>query len=65
MTERPEYYERGPDGATWPGTLKGLLAAMNDTALESVRLSPQEFTLSAIRNGRALPIRIYLNGRAL
>jgi hypothetical protein len=59
-----EYYERAPDGTTWPGTLAGLLKALDDTALESSRL-PGEYTLSAIRSGNAEPIRIYQNGAQL
>lgn len=59
---RPENYERAPDGATWPGTLKGLLRAFDDTVMESKRYPDQEFTLQAIRSGHACPFRVYLNG---
>lgn len=60
----PEYYERAPDGKQWPGTLKGLLAALDATLWESM-VSGGKFTLSAIREGHAVPIRIYRNGREL
>lgn len=62
MARPPEGYERAPDGAVWPGTLKGLLQAFDDTAMESARQRDQEFTLHAIRGGHAYPFRIYLNG---
>ncbi len=60
---KTEYYERSPDGATWPGDLKGLLLAINATAWESALHQGQEFTLSAIRDGHAVPIRVYRNGK--
>lgn len=62
MTERPEYYERAPDGKRWPGTLKGLTLAIDETAMESVLVRNQTFTLSAIRHGSAEPFRTYYNG---
>jgi hypothetical protein len=62
MTAQPEYYERAPDGKQWPGTLKGLLSALDDTLLESLR-SAGEFTLFAIREGHAEPFRYYQHGK--
>lgn len=61
MTERPEFYERAPDGKQWPGTLKGLLAAIEDTTMRSLQ-ERGPFTLSAIRGGSAIPFRTYQNG---
>jgi hypothetical protein len=61
MTERPEYYERAPDGERWPGTLKGLLKAIDDTTLKSFQNAGQ-FTLMVIRGGQATAFRTYLNG---
>lgn len=59
----PEYYERAPDGARWPGTLDGLLEAIEDTALTSVLAGDQEITLIAVRDGIAAVFRTYTNGR--
>lgn len=61
MTTPPEYYERAPDGERWPGTLKGLLAALDDTTMKSL-LERGPFTLSAIRGATAVPFRTYQNG---
>lgn len=57
----PEYYERSPDGAQWPGTLKGLLAALEDTVMTSLQVAG-DFTLLAVREGHAVPFRTYRNG---
>jgi hypothetical protein len=64
-TNRPEMYERAPDGAQWPGTLAGLLLAMDDTAWESALHGDQRYTLSAIRDGHAMAFRNYHNGIGL
>jgi hypothetical protein len=61
MITRPEYYERSPDGERWPGTLGGLIAAMEDTTLKSLQ-DGREFTLMSVRNGHAEPFRTYWNG---
>jgi hypothetical protein len=61
MTEQPEYYERAPDGERWPGTLKGLLKAIDDTTIKSLQ-ERGPFTLAAIREGQAEPFRTYQNG---
>ena len=63
MASKTEYYERSPDGKQWPGDLKGLLAAIDATAWESALHKDQEYTLMAIREGHAEPIRVYLNGK--
>lgn len=60
-TERPEMYERAPDGERWPGTLKGLLAAIDDTTLKSLQ-EGGDFTLMAVRNGQSIPFRVYRDG---
>jgi hypothetical protein len=57
----PEYYERAPDGEQWPGTLKGLLKAIEDTTWKSV-LDDRQFTLLAIRDGHAEPFRTFQHG---
>ena len=62
MTERPEYYERAPDGKQWPGTLAGLLLAMDDTAMASAQDREQVYTLQAIRRGHAEPFHTYQAG---
>lgn len=59
---RPEYYERAPDGQQWPGTLKGLLQAINDTTWISMQ-KDGPFTLQAIRDGHAEPFRIFEHGK--
>lgn len=59
--KRPEMYERSPDGERWPGTLKGLLAAIEDTTLKSLR-EGGDFTLMAIRHGQSVPFRVYRDG---
>lgn len=59
---RPEYYERSPDGQQWPGTLKGLLQAINDTTWKSCQ-EDGLFTLQAIRNGYAEPFRVFEHGK--
>jgi hypothetical protein len=64
MTTRPEYYERAPDGERWPGTLQGLLLAIEETTWKSV-LEDGQFTLLAIRDGHAEPFRIYQHGKEL
>jgi hypothetical protein len=61
VIERPEFYERAPDGERWPGTLKGLLAAIEDTTWKSVQ-DDQRFTLLAIRDGHAEAFRTYQHG---
>lgn len=62
---KTDYYERAPDGKQWPGTLAGLLAALDGTAMESARHRGQEFTLSAVRSASTEIIRVYLNGAQL
>lgn len=61
MTTPPEGYERSPDGAQWPGTLKGLLKAIDDTTIKSLQ-EGGEFTLLVVRKGHAAPFRTYQNG---
>lgn len=58
---RPEYYERAPDGAQWPGTLSGLLAALDDSTLRSLQ-SDERYTLLAVREGRAQEFRQFVHG---
>ena len=62
MIQRPEYYERAPDGKQWPGTLEGLLLAMDDCAMASVLEPGAVFTLQAIRDGHAKPFQTYQDG---
>jgi hypothetical protein len=64
VAEPPEFYERAPDGERWPGTLKGLLTAIDDTTLKSFQ-EGRRFTLLAIRNGHAEPFRSYQHGEEL
>lgn len=59
---KPEYYERAPDGERWPGTLKGLLKAIDDTWAHSFA-TDDKLTLSAIRDGHAVAFRSYQKGR--
>lgn len=61
MRERPDYYEQVPDGHQWPGTLKGLLQAMDDCAMASARDSC-EYQLTAVRGVSTEVIRVYENG---
>lgn len=61
MTGRPDYYERAPDGKQWPGTLPGLLKAIDDTAMESF-MHAGEYTLMSVRGVISTPFRVYRNG---
>lgn len=57
-----DYYERGPDGATWPPTLRGLVTALRDTAVESAHVPGATLTLSLVTMGSAVPIRHFQAG---
>lgn len=60
-----EAYERGPDGKRWPGSLKGLIEALNDSVIDSIMQPDTEFTLYVIDEGSAVPIRVFRKGREL
>lgn len=60
-----EAYERGPDGKRWPGSLRGLNEALDDSLLDSLMQPETEFTLFVIDDGSAVPIRVFKKGKVL